>query len=35
MDKKAFVTEANLWDQKNPEGLQFSDGKHSVVNGVV
>ena len=26
MDKKAFVTEANLRDRKNPEGLQFSAG---------
>ena len=24
MGKKAFVTEANLRDQKNPEGLPFS-----------
>ena len=24
MDKKEFVTEANLRDQKNPEGLLFS-----------
>ena len=26
MDKKAFVTEANLRDRKNPEGLRFPDG---------
>ena len=27
MDKKAFVTEANLRDRKPPEGLRFPDEK--------